>query len=93
MQASLRSHSRLGLGASLPRLMPRTFDEDTALEPVGEGEWRGEIADGWWTPRGPLGGYVMAIVQRGLALAVDDETRQARSVTMHFLRAPTAGPR
>jgi acyl-coenzyme A thioesterase PaaI-like protein len=71
--------------------MARTFDQDTDLTPAGEGEWRGEIADGWWTPRGPLGGYVMAIVQRGLGLAVADDSRQARSVTMHFLRAPTVG--
>ena len=47
---------------------------------------------GWSTPRGPLGGYVMAIVMRGLELAVDDPERQARSVTMHFLRPPAAGP-
>ena len=32
----------------------------------------------------------MAIVMRGLELAVADPERQARSVTMHFLRAPAA---
>jgi acyl-CoA thioesterase len=68
------------------------FTEDTALEPAGDDLWRGEIAEGWDTPRGPLGGYVMAIVMRGMELAVDDAERQARSVTMHFLRVPTAGP-
>lgn len=47
---------------------------------------------GWDTPRGPLGGYVLAIVMRALELAVDDPERQARSVTMHFLRTPAAGP-
>ena len=50
------------------------------------------MAGGWSTPRGPLGGYVMAIVMRGLELAVDDAERQARSVTMHFLRPPAPGP-
>jgi acyl-coenzyme A thioesterase PaaI-like protein len=70
-----------------------SFDSDTALEPAGEaGVWEGTVAEGWDTPRGPLGGYVMAIVMRGLELAVDDADRQARSVTMHFLRAPKAGP-
>ena len=34
----------------------------------------------------------MAILMRGLELAVDDPERQARSVTMHFLRAPESGP-
>ena len=34
----------------------------------------------------------MAILMRGFELAVDDAERQARSVTMHFLRVPEAGP-
>lgn len=69
------------------------FDSDTELRPGdGDGAWVGAIADGWETPRGPLGGYVMAILMRGMELAVGDGTRQARSVTMHFLRVPEAGP-
>ena len=68
------------------------FDDDTALQSSGDGVWSGEIVEGWDTPRGPLGGYVMAIVLRGLELAVDDPARQARSVTMHFLRVPEVGP-
>ena len=59
--------------------------------PGGRGRWEGEIVDGWGTPRGPLGGYVMAIVLRGLELAVDDRERSARSATMHFLRVPEPG--
>jgi acyl-CoA thioesterase len=68
------------------------FDSETGLEPAGDGVWEGEIAEGWGTPRGPLGGYVMAIQMRGFELAVDDAERQARSATMHFLRVPEAGP-
>jgi acyl-CoA thioesterase len=67
------------------------FDDDTALRPAGDGAWDGEIAAGWDTPRGPLGGYVMAIVLRALELAVDDPERSARSATMHFLRVPRVG--
>ncbi len=69
------------------------FDSDTSLAPAGsDGAWTGEIVPGWETPRGPLGGYVMAILMRGLETAVADPERQARSVTMHFLRVPEAGP-
>ena len=68
------------------------LDEDTALTPTGDGAFAGVIGDTWWTPRGPLGGYVMAIVLRGLMLAVDDDARQPRSFTMHFLRPPQSGP-
>jgi acyl-CoA thioesterase len=68
------------------------FDDDTALRPLGEGAYEGDIGETWWTPRGPLGGYVMAIVLRGMQLEVDDDARQARSLTVHFLRTPQAGP-
>jgi len=68
------------------------FDEETALRSVAAGVYEGAIADGWQTPRGPLGGYVMAIVLRGMELAVGDPERTARSATMHFLRVPEVGP-
>ena len=68
------------------------LDADTALEPAEDGAYAGVIGETWWTPRGPLGGYVMAIVLRALTLAVDDDARQPRSFTMHFLRTPQAGP-
>ena len=68
------------------------LDDDTALEPIGEGAYEGSIVERWWTPRGPLGGYVMAIVHRGMELAVDDPGRQPRSLNVYFLRPPRAGP-
>ena len=74
----------------MPR--PMSFDDDTAIRPAGDGTFEGEIVDGWATPRGPLGGYVMAIVVRAMELAVDDAERTARSATMHFLRVPALGP-
>jgi acyl-CoA thioesterase len=68
------------------------LDDDIALRPAGEGVYEGEIRPGWWTPRGPLGGYVMAVILNGLTLAVDDSERMPRGCTMHFLRPPKAGP-
>ena len=68
------------------------LDDDTALRSAGDGLYEGHIGETWWTPRGPLGGYVMAIVQRGIELAVDDPSRQPRSLTVYFLRPPEAGP-
>jgi acyl-CoA thioesterase len=70
----------------------RSFDEDTALTPAGDGAWEGAITGGWDTPRGPLGGYVMALMLRAFELAIADPERSARSVTMHFLRVPEVGP-
>jgi acyl-CoA thioesterase len=68
------------------------LDSDTALRPLDDGAYEGQIDGGWWTPRGPLGGYVMAILLRGMALAVGDDARLPRSLTTYFLRPPEAGP-
>ena len=74
--------------------MPRLHGarQDTALRQTGEGEYEGNIVEHWWTPRGPLGGYVMAIVYRGMELALDAPDRQPRSLNVYFLRPPHAGP-
>ena len=69
-----------------------TFDEDIALRQVADGAYAGHLADGWDTPRGPLGGYVMALLLEGLDATVADPTRRPRSITVHFLRPPHAGP-
>src|SRR4051812_37962610 len=51
-----------------------------------------QILPGWETARGPHGGYVMALLVRAMERAVDDEARQPRSLTTHFLRPPAVGP-
>jgi acyl-CoA thioesterase len=69
-----------------------SFDDDIALRPAGGGVFEGDVCGHWWTPRGPLGGYVMALMLHGLQLAVDDPARMPRACTMHFLRPPKQGP-
>src|SRR6187431_20033 len=68
------------------------LEQDTALRQTGDGEYEGNIVEHWWTPRGPLGGYVMAMVHRGMELAVNDAGRHPRSLNVYFLRPPHAGP-
>ena len=68
------------------------FDDETRVVPGEDGAFEGAIADGWSSPRGPLGGYVMAIVLRAMEAAVGDPARQPRSFTVHFLRPPAVGP-
>lgn len=69
-----------------------TFDDVIAVSPTAAGAYDGAVADGWNTPRGPLGGYIMAIVLRGMQTAIADDARQPRSFTVHFLRPPHPGP-
>jgi len=69
-----------------------TFDVDTAVERAGDGLYAASIDRKWWIVRGPNGGYVAAILQRAMTQAVDDDGRPARSLTVHFLTPPEAGP-
>ena len=65
---------------------------DTEIERVGEGRWRGEVSERWWILRGPFGGYISAFLVRALTEAVGDPARPLRSLTVHFVDAPQAGP-
>jgi acyl-CoA thioesterase len=67
------------------------FDDDTALVPVGERRWRGEISERWFVARGPNGGLLAAQAVRAMELLTDDPDRVPRSVTLHYLAAPAAG--
>jgi acyl-CoA thioesterase len=69
-----------------------TLEADTALEPLTPTRWRGEISDRWWVVRGPFGGYVAALLTRAMVAAVDDPARRPRSLTVHYVEAPAAGP-
>ncbi len=67
------------------------FDRDTALTAMGDGRFAGRMDPGWWIERGPNGGYVAAVVLRGLTMAVDDIARTPRSLTIHYLAPPAEG--
>ena len=67
------------------------FDVDLELTSAGDGAWTGRISEDWWTPRGPLGGFVMALGLEAMEAAVADPERMPRSATMHFLRSPESG--
>jgi acyl-CoA thioesterase len=65
---------------------------DTELEPLGPGRWRAQVAERWWILQGPYGGYLAAMLMRALLDVVGDPARPPRSLTVHFLDAPVAGP-
>jgi acyl-CoA thioesterase len=68
------------------------FDRDTAVTELGDGRYRAEIHAAWNIVRGPNGGYLAAIVLRALQAAAADPARAPRSLTIHYLAAPVAGP-
>lgn len=67
------------------------FERDTAVSAAGDGAFDCEVHPAWWVVAGPNGGYIAAIIVRALAAVVPDG-RPLRSVTIHYLRAPAAGP-
>ncbi len=71
--------------------LPR-FSADTAVTAVGPSVFEGDIRARWWVGRGPNGGYLGAIVLRALRAALADPGRAPRSLTVHFLAVPEAGP-
>src|SRR3954453_17236181 len=69
-----------------------TFDTDTAVQRVGADLFSASIDRKWWVLRGPNGGDVAALLQRAMTQAEDDEQRPARSLPVHFIQPPDAGP-
>jgi acyl-CoA thioesterase len=67
------------------------FDADTAVEDLGDGRFGAEMSERWWVGKGPNGGYVAAVILRAIQASADP-ARAPRSLTVHFLRAPEAGP-
>jgi len=69
-----------------------TFDTDTSVQLVRTDLYTARVDPKWWVIRGPNGGYVAAMLQRAMTHAVADTARPARSLTVHFLMPPDAGP-
>ena len=68
------------------------FDADTGLEPAGEGRFRAAISERWFVGRGPNGGLLAAQAVRAMEALVPGPERAPRSLTIHYLEAPAAGP-
>lgn len=68
------------------------FERDTAVQRHDEGRFGAVVSPEWGVPHGPNGGYVAAIVLRAMEATVADAERAPRSLTLHYLRPPAAGP-
>lgn len=66
------------------------FDEDTAVEAVGPGRWRGSVSGRWNIGAAPNGGYVFCIA----LAAIRGSVRQPHplTATCHFLGPCAGGP-
>jgi acyl-CoA thioesterase len=67
------------------------FDADTAVEDLGGGRFAAAMSERWWVGKGPNGGYVAAVILRAIQASASPD-RAPRSLTVHYQRAPLAGP-
>ena len=74
----------------VPGPVVNQFDADIAIEPLGENRFGAVIRENWWVGRGPNGGYVAAILINALGAVLPD--RPLRSLSIHYMRPPAAGP-
>lgn len=68
------------------------FTRDTAVTAAVAGRYDAVCAGDWSAPTGPNGGYLAAIVLRAMLAELADPVRDARSLDLHYLRAPRPGP-
>lgn len=68
------------------------FDLGTALTRNGEDEFTTDVSPDWFVFTGPNGGYLASVLLRAMTERVGEPDRMARSLTVHYLRPPAAGP-
>ena len=72
--------------------MGTAFQRDTAVRRAADGSFAATVGETWRAGRGPHGGYLAALILRGLIEEVGDPAREPRSLTIHYARAPQPGP-
>jgi acyl-CoA thioesterase len=68
------------------------FDMDTAVTLLEPGVYDCAVSERHWVVAGPNGGYLAALLAKAAAAHLADPARQLRSLTVHYLRPPVAGP-
>jgi acyl-CoA thioesterase len=68
------------------------FERDTSVREIDPGVFEGHVNRDWWIVFGPNGGFLAAMLVKAMGAAVDDHTRMARSLTIHYTAAPAEGP-
>lgn len=64
------------------------FDADTAVTKVADGLFEGNLSADWSIARGANGGHLAAILLRAIRETLAVDTREARSLSVHFARVP-----
>jgi acyl-CoA thioesterase len=68
------------------------FDEDVAVEQVGDGRYRAELSDRWNLRPLPQGGIVTAVALRAMQAALGDDDQRLRTSHTTFAAQVAHGP-
>jgi hypothetical protein len=71
---------------------PSLFDRDSELLPGAGGVLEGSISDRWDARGGPHGGYLAALILKGMTIAIGDASRAPLTLTVQFVSQPAFGP-
>src|SRR6476659_8419375 len=89
-------HLAARLSPDVPRTGVVKFSELTAVERTSTDTFDLDVEPSSFIVRGPNGGYLAAVLLRAMTTRIadlgDDPTRPVRSLTVHYARAPAAGP-
>jgi acyl-coenzyme A thioesterase PaaI-like protein len=78
------------ISAGPPTLSAQPFDDVTAIAPVDEGRFTGEVSAEWTIGGKPNGGYLLAMMGRAAAVVTAHDHVIAASA--HYLHSPDPGP-
>ena len=71
-------------------MTPLPFADATALTPLGEGRFAGDVSDRWTIVGKPNGGYLLAML--GRAATITGAHPHVLAASAHYLRSPDPGP-
>jgi acyl-CoA thioesterase len=69
-----------------------TFARSTAAQQIGPDLYRAEVSAAWNVLRGPNGGYLAALLLATMQRRLDDTSRRARVLSLHYPKVPAPGP-
>jgi Thioesterase-like superfamily len=73
---------------------PMAYDEAVGLRAAGPSRYEAGLDSSWWVDVGPNGGYLAAVLTRAAELEAArlGHDHRPASLSVHYLRAPSAGP-
>ncbi|HET7194975.1 MAG TPA: acyl-CoA thioesterase domain-containing protein, partial [Nocardioides sp.] len=67
------------------------FDQQIAVQPAGDGEFKADLAPGWVVGGGVNGGYLLAVIGNAIRASLTDKPDPI-AISAYYLAAAEPGP-